>query len=358
MISDVSLRTLYVPARRPLLNAALRIDGFYYVLVTVRDTDGLFGEGILFALRAGHARILAQAVTTAAEAIIGQDPSDSEKLWAEGRKQASFLGTSGVTIMALSALDGALWDLRGKRVGLSIACLLGRARTRIPVYASDGLWVGDDISTLMRDASAFTEAGFNAMKMRLSGDIDFDLPRIAMLRDAIGARGLMVDANEGMTRETALKLGRNLGDHDVAWFEEPLPAHDFEGAAWLTQRLDTPIAAGESLFGHRDFRDLIDKRSAYYLMPDLQRSGGVGEFLRIGALAAARGLPVSSHLFPEYSLQIMASLPTSHSVEYVSWTAPLFQETIEIKDGMALVPDRPGWGFTFNPNTIDQYKTE
>lgn len=355
MILDISTRVLRIPAVRPLLNAALRIEAFYYVLVSVRDDEGAEGESFLFALDAGHARILDAAVKAMGKRAIGRDTSDIEAIWQDGRKSSSFLGNSGVTVMALAGIDGALWDLKGKREGLSISSLLGRVRDTVPVYASDGLWVGDTLETLLAQADSFIEAGFPAMKMRLRGDTDFDLSRIAAVRKAIGERELMVDANQAMDGEEAVHLGYALADHNILWFEEPLPAHELEGLARLAREIETPIAAGESLFTAHEFARLADLEAAQYLMPDLQRAGGVSEFVRIGTLAATKGLPVSSHLFPEYSMQLLAHLPTAHSLEYVSWSAPLFREKLEIKDGAALAPDRPGWGFTFDPEAIARY---
>lgn len=355
MISDISTRILYVPAARPLVNAALSIEGFYYVLVWVRDTDGTVGESFLFALDAGHARILDAAVTAMGGRIVGRDPEGIEAIWQDGWKSASFLGTSGVTVMALAGIDGALWDIEGKRAGQSISRLLGRIRDTVPAYASDGLWVGDATDMLRDQATAFADAGFGAMKMRLKGEAAFDLPRIAAVREAIGALDLMVDANQAMDIEGAIQLGRALADHDILWFEEPLPAHDLEGLARLAKEIETPVAAGESLFTAHEFARLVDLKAAHYLMPDLQRAGGVSEFVRIGRAAAAKGLPVSSHLFPEYSVQLMAHLPTAHSLESVSWSAPLFRETLRIESGTAHVPDRPGWGFTFDPDAVTRY---
>ncbi len=164
-------------------------------------------------------------------------------------------------------------------------------------------------------------AGFRAVKMRLaSGPLPATEARVRAVREAIGPGiTLMADANQQLTEAEAIRMGRMLERHDLAWFEEPLPAWNLAGLAPVAAALDTPIASGETEYARYGFRTMLELRSADVLMPDLQRVGGVTEFIRVAHLAAAHDVPVSSHLFPEMSLSVLAGLENATWLEHMPW---------------------------------------
>jgi L-alanine-DL-glutamate epimerase-like enolase superfamily enzyme len=166
----------------------------------------------------------------------------------------------------------------------------------------------------------------------------------------------MADANQGLTVDRAIRLGRRLEEFNLAWFEEPVPCYDHEGEARIAAALDTPLASGETVYGRYEFRRMLELKSADVLMPDLERVGGVSEFVKVAHMAQAYDVPVSSHLFSEMSLQILGALSNAIYLEHMPWFAPLYNEAIEITDGMAVVPERPGWGFTFAMKAVERYR--
>lgn len=173
------------------------------------------------------------------------------------------------------------------------------------------------------------------------------------MRGAIGPGiKLMADANQGLTEAQAIRLGRRLEEFDLTWFEEPLPAWDLDGLARVAAALDTPIASGETEYTRYGFRRMLELRSADILMPDLQRVGGVSEFMRVGHMAESHDVAVSSHLFPETSVQVLGALSNAIYLEYMPWFSPLYNESLTFEAGSAVVPERPGWGFTFNKDYI------
>jgi L-alanine-DL-glutamate epimerase-like enolase superfamily enzyme len=192
------------------------------------------------------------------------------------------------------------------------------------------------------------------MKMRLgSPEPATDVARVRAVRTAIGPKiKLMADANQGLTESQAIRLGRALEEFDLTWFEEPLPAWDLDGLARVAAALDTPIASGETEYTRYGFRRMLELRSADVLMPDLQRVGGVSEFMRVGHMAESYDIPVSSHLFPETSLQVLGALANAIYLEYMPWFSKLYNETIIFVEGQAIIPERPGWGFTFNQDYV------
>jgi L-alanine-DL-glutamate epimerase-like enolase superfamily enzyme len=180
-----------------------------------------------------------------------------------------------------------------------------------------------------------------------------DAERVRAVRQAIGPGiRLMADANQGLNEAQAIRLGRMLEEYDLTWFEEPLPAWDLEGVARVAAALDTPIASGETEYTRYGFRGMLALRSADVLMPDLQRVGGVSEFMRVGHMAESHDVPVSSHLFPETSIQVLGALANAIYLEYMPWFSSLYRERLEFVDGDAVVPERPGWGFTLDPRRI------
>jgi len=289
-----------------------------------------------------------------ADLVIGHDAGHIASFWARAWRDINFLGHKGVPVVGISALDGALWDALGKMSNLPLYRILGGAHDRVPVYHSGGLWLSYSEKELVAEAERFAGAGFTAMKMRL-GSLEpaTDIARVRAVRTAIGPKiKLMADANQGLTESQAIRLGRALEEFDLTWFEEPLPAWDLDGLARVAAALDTPIASGETEYTRYGFRRMLELRSADVLMPDLQRVGGVSEFMRVGHMAESYDIPVSSHLFPETSLQVLGALANTIYLEYMPWFSKLYNETIKFAEGQAIVPERPGWGFTFNQDYV------
>ncbi|OZI32235.1 mandelate racemase [Bordetella genomosp. 10] len=353
-VTEVRTRVVRLPFEQPIGSALGSLHACGCVLVYVHTDAGIVGENLVFALNDRRTRVLRQMVDELADLLVGQDAGHIAGFWARAWKDINFFGHKGVTVMGISALDGALWDIAGKAAGLPLYRLLGGARDRVPAYHSGGLWLDRDIDTLAREAQDMVAQGFRAVKMRLGmPDPRQDAERVRAVRAAIGPGvKLMADANQGLNEAQAIRLGRLLEEHDLTWFEEPLPAWDLQGLARVAAALDTPIASGETEYTRYGFRDMLTLRSADVLMPDLQRVGGVSEFMRVGHMAESYDVPVSSHLFPETSLQVLGALSNAVFLEYMPWFSALYREPLEFADGMALVPERPGWGHAFDEQRI------
>jgi L-alanine-DL-glutamate epimerase-like enolase superfamily enzyme len=358
-VTAVETRPVLLKLDEPIGSALGMIASLGCILVTLRTDGGVTGENLIFTLNNRRTRVLRQMVDELAELVIGRDAGHIAGFWARAWKDNNFIGHKGVAVVGISAIDGALWDALGKTVGLPIYRLLGGAKDRLPSYHSGGLWLSRSIDELQAEAHRFMQAGFTAMKMRLGlPDPRADIARVRAVREAIGPGiKLMADSNQGLDEGQAIRLGRMLEEFDLTWFEEPLPAWDLDGLARVAAALDTPIASGETEYTRYGFRRMIELRSADILMPDLQRVGGVSEFVRVGHMAESHDIAVSSHLFPETSLQVLGGLANSSFLEYMPWFSPLYNEALEFEDGQAVVPERPGWGFTFNQDYIGQLES-
>jgi L-alanine-DL-glutamate epimerase-like enolase superfamily enzyme len=353
-VTNVETRPVLVRLEEPIGSALGTIDSVGCILVSVRTEEGVTGENLIFTLNNRRTRVLRQMVDELADLVVGRDAGHISNFWARAWKDINFLGHKGVSIAGISAIDGALWDALGKACGQPLYRLLGGAKDRVPVYHSGGLWLSRSIDELVAEAQSFVAAGFTAVKMRLGlADPNADIARVRAVRQAIGPQvRLMADANQGLNEAQAIRLGRMLEEYDLTWFEEPLPAWDLDGLARVAATLDTPIASGETEYTRYGFRRMIELRSADILMPDLQRVGGVSEFMRVGHMAESYDVGVSSHLFPETSIQVLGGLSNSVYLEYMPWFSSLYNEALTFLEGQALVPERPGWGFTFNQDYI------
>ena len=349
-IEKVVTNSVTVTLKKPIGSALGQIHSFGCILVAVHGDTGVVGENLIFTLNNRRTAVLRQMVDELADLVVGRDAGMIAEFWARAWKDINFLGHKGVPVVGISALDGALWDALGKSCNMPLYRLLGGAKSRVPVYHSGGLWTSYTLKELVDEAESFAAQGFKAMKMRLGNpDPSVDIERARAVRKAIGPHiKLMADANQGLNEAQAIRLGRRLEEFDLTWFEEPLPAWDVEGLARVAAALDTPIASGETDYTRYGFRRMLELRTADILMPDLQRVGGVSEFMRVGHMAESYDVPVSSHLFPETSLQVLGGLSNAIFLEYMPWFSPLYNETIAFENGDAIVPERPGWGFTLN----------
>lgn len=354
-VRKLRTKIVQIPLNKPVRSAIFEIRSIACVVVLLESDTGAEGEGLAITINDHRTSVLHTLVQSLEPLVVGLDPELSGAFAARAAEELVFFGHDGVAPMGVAAIDTALWDLRGKACGLNVARLIGACRTTVPTYASSGLWLSTPRGELAEEAEALVRRGFHAVKMRLgAGSIQEDVLRVQTVRDAIGPNvALMADANQQMTRDGAIRLGRRLEEFGLAWFEEPLLYQDHEGEAKLAAELDTPIASGESEYTSRGMLRMLRLGSADVLMPDLQRMGGATEFLRASHLAAAFDIPVSSHLYSEMSLPLLATLPNAMYLEHMDWLEALYQEQIELdSDGRAIVPDRPGWGFSFDQRIV------
>jgi L-alanine-DL-glutamate epimerase-like enolase superfamily enzyme len=356
-VTTVSIKIVSVRLDRLILTPVHRIETVDNVLVTLTTAAGLEGLSYLWTFGAARARALAALVEDLARLVIGRDALERAAIWTDLWRDANFLGRSGAIVFALSALDIALWDIAGKHAGEPLWRLLGGTRRPVPAYAG-GLFLSDTLDAIVAEARAFVAAGFRAIKMRTGAKRwTDDVDRVGAVREAIGPDvTLMVDAVQAWTPEQAIRVGREISRFDLAWIEDPVAFDDVAGMARVAAALDPPITAGENNYGLAGFRDLIRAGSIDIAMADLQRVGGISEWLRVAALTQAFAMPIVPHTFHETSMHLLAAVPNGGLMEYVPWWDVLFEAPPRPQGGAFLPPDAPGIGYRFDPATIDRYR--
>ena len=347
------------------------------VLCVVSTDEGITGVGEAFYF-GGPAKIAADIISDVyGPLLMDKDPLDTSVIWDSLYNFTRDQGMKGVTISALSAIDIALWDIKGKAQGLPIFKLLGGAyRQRALVYAT-GLYepqnVPDVIAALVDEALGYKEEGFSGMKLKIGYGIDKDVSYVKAIRQAIGEdMHLMVDANHAYNSAEAIQLARKLEKFDIYWFEEPVPPEDLEGYCEVRKNSNILIAGGECEYTRYGFRSLINLRAVDILQPDLCAAGGFTETMKIVAMASAANIPLIPHVWGTNiglaaSLQLFASLPhfperrfpAEPFFEYDRSAHPFREEvTIEkfvMQDGYLDIPVRPGLGINLNLKFIEKH---
>ncbi|MBP7666330.1 MAG: mandelate racemase/muconate lactonizing enzyme family protein [Burkholderiaceae bacterium] len=338
-ISDAKVLT---GRQKPMTEVAM-------LFVELQSADGHQGLGFSYAKRAGGPGQFAHAHELA-PALIGEDPNDIARLWTQLCWAGASAGRSGLATQAIGAFDVALYDLKARRAGLSLAKLLGSHRASVACYNTSGGFLHTPLDQLLVNAAASRARGIGGIKLKVGQpDRALDIRRVEAVRQHLGDDApLMVDANQQWDRPTAQRMCRVFEDFNLVWIEEPLDAYDHTGHAALAAQFDTPIATGEMLTSAAEHGDLIRHGAADYLMPDAPRVGGITPFLKIAAQADAAGLMLAPHFAMELHVHLAAAYPTEPWVEHFDWLEPLFNERLQIADGRIQVPTRPGLGLSLS----------
>jgi mandelate racemase len=280
------------------------------------------------------------------------------ELDAKLRKRFTLFGTPGIAGIALAGIDMCAWDALAQAAGAPLVKLLGGAVRPVRAYNSNGLWIQPPEKVADEAEQLAAEGGFTAVKLRVGrDDPQQDLAAVRAVTKRLGDKiQVMSDFNQRLTVNEAILRGRMLDDEGLYWIEEPTRHDDYAGYARICAELRTPIQTGENLLSSFDLAEAIALESLDYVMPDIQRIGGVSGWLRAAALAHAHGIEMSSHLFPEYSRHLLAVTPTCHWLEFVDWAAPVLAEPAQVKDGNVLIPDRPGAGIAWNEEAVKRFE--
>jgi L-alanine-DL-glutamate epimerase-like enolase superfamily enzyme len=326
------------------------------VVVKVTTDDGLVGWGEAHHGRAPGA--VAHLVnTTLRQLVLGMDAADTTGVWARVYKmQLGSHGMGAAAAIGLSGIDLALWDLRGKAVGWPLYRLLGGAARAIPAYAG-GVSLGyQEPAQLVDEARALVAAGYRAVKLRIGDTVERDLERVAAVRKAFGdGLAILTDANTGYTVADARQAMPGLDAHGVGWLEEPFPAHDHRSYAQAATFGRVPLAAGENHYTRFEFTRLIEDRVITILQPDLAKTGGITEGLRIAALASAWKLSINPHtsmtgLSMAASIHFLAAIENAGYFEADVSKNNLFRDRLTStpytldKDGCVRPLEKPGIG--------------
>jgi L-alanine-DL-glutamate epimerase-like enolase superfamily enzyme len=361
-ISHIRSQILVLPQEDPLANTPEDTSAARPIVILRMGTDdGIEGIAVTF-YGGATTRSLKAAVDDLGALVIGEDPLRIEAIIAKLRAAAGGAGPAGMFTLALSAIDIALWDIRGKALNQPLWKLLGGGRQRVATYASGALRRNLSLDEVVAAAGRLKDKGFREMKTQLAlpGDTSpaKEVERMVRVREAIGPDiKLMCDINQRWRVEQAIDIGKRVEDAGVGlfWLEDVTTHDDYAGIARVNAALATPICGGELVYGIVPFRHMIEARSVDYVMIDLIRVGGITQWVKVAGMAEAFNLPVVSHVIPEIHAHLVAAVPNGLTVEYMGWMLRLFEGVAALDHSEIVLSDRPGLGLTFNEETVQRF---
>jgi mandelate racemase len=351
-IRSLRARAVHVPLRIPLETSSGTIRIAPLALLDLHTDQGVTGRTYLFCYTPLVLKPVCDLLANLEPVLQGVSlaPLEIGRLL-QGRFR--LLGLKGIVGMALAGIDMAAWDALARSQGQPLARVLGADLVEIDAYNSCGLGL-IGAGRARAEAESLAGAGFPAIKVRLGyRDLETDLEVVRAVKSAIGGGiHLMCDYNQALPVPEAMRRVRALADEGLYWIEEPCLAHDYTGNARVREASRCPIQMGENWWGPAEMAESLDRGASDFGMPDAMKIGGVSGWLQAAALANAAGMPISTHLFPEVSVHLMAATPTRHWLEYVDWAAPVLAQPMSIKGGKASIPDVPGTGIDWDEAAI------
>lgn len=355
-LKSVRARPVLVPLKRPVVSKVGLFRDWPVILIDLYTEEGIVGRSYLEPYLKQSVRYIVPAIEDLATAAKGQ-PLAPFDAYRRGIGSLHLVGREGVSLIAVSGLDMAIWDALAKAADLPLAVFLGGTVGPVPAYNSNGLWLTPLEQHAAEAAALVAEGGFTGLKLRLGRDrLADDIAAIAAVREAAGADvKLMCDFNQGLSLGDALVRCHALDDQGLYWFEEPTTYDNIPGFAQLARELDTPVQLGENFYGPRMLYQAVLAGAGDYMMPDLMRIGGVSGWLRAAAITGAAGIPMSTHLYPEMSAHLMRVTDTAHWLEWQDWADPILAEPFRLEHGHLVIPDKPGQGIEWDEKAVARF---
>lgn len=354
-IAKVEVFLVAYPVKAGLTDATRKVENIGYTIVQLTTDQGLTGFGVTYNEVGGEAtKVMIE--TNIAPRLIGKSPFETEVIWQDLFQYLRGVGRKGLTFCAISAVDIALWDLKGKILDMPIFRLLGGNRTKIPVYASGG-WTSYDDEQLAEEMKDYVSQGYHMIKFKVGveggNNIMRDVRRVAKVRETVGPEiGIMLDANNCWDAATGARFANMVKEYDIMFLEEPTFADDIPGLHRYKRNTDLPLASGEHEYTKYGCRDLILGEAADIIQMDFTRAGGFTEAVKVAALTQAWNLKFAPHAMENIHIHLISAMPNSLFLERLL----LFEELTNLtykncpvpKDGYMYLDEKPGLGLELN----------
>jgi mandelate racemase len=354
-IRELQARAVNVPMAIPLQTGGGAVASAPLVLIDLLTEQGVTGRSYLFCYTPFALKPMLALLRELGELLAGEvaAPQSLDRLLSS---RFRLLGPQGMTGMAASGIDMAAWDAQAVAADQPLAQHLGGTLTAQTAYNSTGLGLAG-ARYVAEQATQLLENGFQAIKVRLGyPDRRDDVAAVEAVRAAVpDSITLMSDFNQCLSVPEAVQRIAALHDTGLYWVEEPTRADDYAGCARIRAESSLPIQLGENCWGPHDMARALAAGAGDFFMPDLGKIGGVTGWLRAAGQAHGAAIPLSSHLYPEFSAHLLAMTPTAHYLEYVDWASPILQQPVQVEDGKVSPSTRPGAGLVWDESAVAQY---
>ena len=350
-IQKITTEIFHIPLPKVLSDSTHGdIEFFELISVRIYDSSGDYGLGYTYTTGTGGSAIASHIKDDFSSILIGIEPNNIEEIWNKLWWHVHFAGRGGAMSFAISAVDIALWDLKGKQESKPIWKILGGENPNVQVYAG-GVDLQFTMHELITQTESFLNNGFNAIKMKIGRqNISKDIERIAKIRSVLGNnRKLMVDANMNWTVDQAIQAARLMQPYNVFWFEEPTIPEDIEGHIRIQNEGGIPIATGENFHNVFEFEHFISSHAVSFPEPDVATIGGITAWMKVAKMALKSNLPITSHGVHDLHVHLLAAAPNSSMMEVHAFGLENYiVEPLQIVNGNTIAPNRPGHGVEFD----------
>lgn len=361
-ITSVETKLFYIPLATVLTDSMHgQMRHFAVATVQIKTDEGKEGLGYTYTVgKTGGSAVLAMLQDDLVPMLVGEDPRCIERLWDQMWWRLHYVGRGGIASFAISAVDIALWDLKARLAGEPLWRLLGGHANRAKVYAG-GIDLELSLDQLARQTERNLQRGYRAIKMKVGRDrLTDDVERVAAMRKLLGPDiPLMVDANMRWTVDQAISASHALAEHDVYWLEEPTIPDDVDGHRRILTEGPLPVATGENLHTLYEFQKMIAGGGVSFPEPDMSNIGGVTGWLKVAHLAEAFNLPVTTHGVHDLHVHLLAAVPNASYLEAHGFGLEAYvHEPLQIVEGHAVAPDRPGHGVAFDWDALEPHRVK